>query len=173
MLETASLPYASRFCAERKKGISTSCVTIETKPPGSLCVVPHRASRWHPQPLEGAGGGEDHDERGDRNGEGLPGAPAHAHETHTCPLEVGRGCHPHFPHSSGTALKESVPCPRSQSEVEAGLGLGSNPGKPPASPGAHQFLVRQITSNRKLSPEPLLFQGHKPDLKTKLSPRSL
>lgn len=62
--------------------------------------------------------------------------------------------------TSGTALKGSVPCPRSQSEVEAGLGLGSNPGKPSAGPGAHQFLFRQITSNRKLNPEPLLFQGH-------------
>ena len=75
--------------------------------------------------------------------------------------------------ASGTAPRGRVPCPRSQSEVEAGLGLGSSLGKPPAGPGAHQFLFRQITSNRKLGPEPLLFQGHKPDLKTKLSPRSL
>lgn len=72
--------------------------------------------------MEGAGGGEDRDERGDRSGKGLPGAPAHTMGTHTCPLEVGRVAIPTS--TSETALR-SVPCPRSRVRLKLGWDWGA------------------------------------------------
>lgn len=147
---TGGLPASPTGSRRRVKGsVQGSRLMAAHEPPSST----PQCQQVTPQPLEherkGAGGVQ--------RKRHLAGAPAPTSEPHICPLEVGRvGITIPASTTSETTPPGRVPGPRSQSESKPlGCSLGRLKVSPPAS-------LKPTISNRKLGPEPFLFQGHKP-----------